>query len=70
MSDKKPCYKCTDRYRACQDTCRKPEYIAWRELINKHHAYEQRKREEAESIHDSIRRGGRYGSYPNSKLKG
>lgn len=33
-----PCYGCSDRYTACSDHCRKPEYIAWkaeREKIKK-----------------------------------
>ena len=26
-----PCKGCKDRYRACQDTCKKPERLAWLE---------------------------------------
>lgn len=26
-----PCKGCPDRYTACADHCRKPEYLAWRE---------------------------------------
>jgi hypothetical protein len=26
-----PCYQCPDRYTACSDYCRKPEFIAWKE---------------------------------------
>lgn len=26
-----PCNHCTERYRACQDTCSKDEYLAYRE---------------------------------------
>lgn len=28
---KSPCHHCPDRYPACSDHCRKPEYIAYRE---------------------------------------
>ena len=31
----RPCYGCEDRYRACQDTCKKPEYIAFIEKSEK-----------------------------------
>ena len=30
---KAPCYKCEDRYYACHDTCKKPDYIENRKLI-------------------------------------
>ena len=65
-----PCYKCTKRYLACQDTCTDPEYLKFKEKILKRHEYEQKKREEASIIHESIKRGGRYGSLPQSKAKG
>lgn len=26
-----PCKGCPDRYTACSDHCKKPEYLAWRE---------------------------------------
>lgn len=26
-----PCRGCPDRYTACSDHCKKPEYIAWKE---------------------------------------
>ena len=25
-----PCHGCPDRYRACSDTCKKPEYLKWK----------------------------------------
>lgn len=67
---KTPCYKCPKRYPACQDTCTDPEYIKMREKLRLKHEYEQKKREEKEFIHESIKRGGRYGSMPQSKAKG
>lgn len=33
--DKTPCYGCPDRYTACSDHCRKPEYLAWKERKRK-----------------------------------
>lgn len=27
----KPCYGCPDRYLACSDHCKKPEFIVWKE---------------------------------------
>ena len=26
-----PCYGCPDRYPACSDHCKKPDFLAWRE---------------------------------------
>ena len=70
MSDKNACYQCSFRYPACQDTCTRPEYLAFRAKLEKKHESERKKREEASMIHDSIKRGGRYGSLPQSKVKG
>lgn len=28
---KNPCYQCPDRYTACSDHCRKPDFLAWKE---------------------------------------
>lgn len=30
---KAPCKGCPDRYPACSDHCRKPEYLEWREEL-------------------------------------
>lgn len=30
-----PCKGCPDRYPACSDHCRKPEYLAWREEMDR-----------------------------------
>lgn len=70
MGDKNACYQCPFRYVACQDTCTRPEYLEFRAKLQKKHEYERKKREEANMIHDSIKCRGRYGSLPQSKLKG
>lgn len=31
MENRAPCKGCKDRYTACSDHCRKPEYLAWQE---------------------------------------
>lgn len=67
---KTPCYGCPKRYRACQDTCTDDEYLKYRETLRMKHEYEQKQREESKRIHESIKRGGRYGSLPQSKMKG
>lgn len=30
-----PCGTCPDKYPACSDSCEKPEYLQWRELLRK-----------------------------------
>lgn len=45
--DVSPCYKCPDRYPACSDHCKKPEFLEWRakkELVRRNRkAYEREK---------------------------
>lgn len=33
--NKSPCYGCPDRYLACSDHCKKPEFLAWKEQRRK-----------------------------------
>lgn len=33
--DRPPCKDCPDRYPACSDHCRKPEFLAWKEKKQK-----------------------------------
>ena len=57
-----PCKGCPDRYPACSDHCKKPEYIAWKAEQNRIREAKQREAHiwgyTANEIRKNRRRGG------------
>lgn len=57
-----PCKGCPDRYLACSDHCKKPEYIAWKAEQNRIREAKQREAHiwgyTANEIRKNRRRGG------------
>lgn len=51
-----PCYGCPDRYPACSDHCRKPDFLAWREEQEKIRANREKYRNLDSYTADEIRK--------------
>lgn len=53
---KNPCWGCPDRYTACSDHCRKPDFLAWREEQEKIRANREKYRDLNSYTADEIRK--------------
>ena len=51
-----PCQGCPDRYPACSDHCRKPDFLAWREEQEKIRANRAKYRDLNGYVVDEIRK--------------
>ena len=54
-----PCRGCPDRYTACSDRCRKPEFLSWKKQNEERKAAQRREGQIWGSTGDQIRKNRR-----------